>query len=99
MPEERKQLRRACRALFSSLVVGVRRAWRSLRAPRHLRLATPPNKRMHATADTLVVMLRQSCSAARDARRSAAVKVTGISMYYGLPLTEENSCVFGESRD
>jgi len=30
------------------------------------------NKRMHATADTMVVMLRQSCGAARDAQRYAA---------------------------
>jgi len=33
----------------------------------------PPNKRMHATADTKVLRLRQSCGAARDARRYAAV--------------------------
>jgi hypothetical protein len=30
---------------------------------------TPSNKRMHATADTLPVMLRQRCGAARDAQR------------------------------
>jgi hypothetical protein len=33
---------------------------------------TQSNKRMHATADTRVVMLRQPCGAARDARRYAA---------------------------
>ena len=30
---------------------------------------TPPNKRMHATADTLPVIIYQRCGAARDARR------------------------------
>jgi hypothetical protein len=30
---------------------------------------TPPNKRMHATADTTDVMLRDRLGAARDARR------------------------------
>ncbi len=29
------------------------------------------NKRMHATADTLPVIIAQSCGAARDARRYA----------------------------
>jgi hypothetical protein len=33
---------------------------------------TPHNKRMHATADTVVVKFLQKCGAARDARRYAA---------------------------
>jgi hypothetical protein len=33
---------------------------------------TQSNKRMHATADTTALMLRQSCGAARDAQRWAA---------------------------
>ena len=30
---------------------------------------TQSNKRMHATADTTILMLRERCGAARDARR------------------------------
>jgi hypothetical protein len=32
-------------------------------------VAARPNKRMHATADTEALKLRQGCGAARDARR------------------------------
>jgi hypothetical protein len=42
-----------------------------VRAPRYPKLASPPNKRMHATADTQVVKFLQRCLAARDARRYA----------------------------
>jgi hypothetical protein len=39
------------------------------RAPRHLDVAARPNKRMHATADTTAVKLRERLGAARDAQR------------------------------
>jgi hypothetical protein len=39
---------------------------------------TPHNKRMHATADTTLVMLQQWRGAARDARRYAAVSPKGM---------------------
>jgi hypothetical protein len=42
---------------------------RVLRAPRFVGLASRPNKRMHATADTQLVICLQRRGAARDARR------------------------------
>jgi len=48
----RKQLRLARVAWFSSSVCAAACELRLLRAPRHLRLGSPPNKRMHPTADT-----------------------------------------------
>jgi hypothetical protein len=44
-----------------------------LSAPRDLGVGSPPNKRMHATADTQAVINQQRLGAARDARRYAAV--------------------------
>jgi hypothetical protein len=53
-----KGLRLVRRAWFDSLVAGARRGSWELCAPRYLSIGSPPNKRMHATADTSDVMLR-----------------------------------------
>jgi hypothetical protein len=67
-----KRLRLAWRAWFDSLVADARRRSRAWRAPRYPRLVSPPNKRMHATADTTDVKSLLGCGAARDARRYTA---------------------------
>src|ERR1044072_9254484 len=53
---ERKQLRLADGAWFSSPVCDVACGYRQLRAPRCFTWASPPNKPMHPTADTNVVI-------------------------------------------
>jgi hypothetical protein len=60
------------RAWVDSLVAGAGRRSCGLRAPRYSGRASPPNKPMHPTADTsLVMFLRWGC-AAGDWQRSAA---------------------------
>jgi hypothetical protein len=69
---EGKGLRVASGAWFSSAgCAACCVCWR-WRAPRHLDGVSRPNKRMHATADTMDVKFLQWRGAARDARRSAA---------------------------
>jgi hypothetical protein len=62
------------------LLVTARAAWRALKV-------TPSNKRMHATRDTLLVMLRGRCGRARDARRWAASHSVAV---IGLPRGEDD---------
>jgi hypothetical protein len=59
-----------------SLVAGACRGSRRLRAPRFLRLVSPPNKPMHPTADTALVISLQRGGAAGDWQSSAAGGVT-----------------------
>jgi hypothetical protein len=40
-----------------------------MRAPRYLRLGSPPNKRMHPTADTLALIFGNLAGRPGDARR------------------------------
>src|SRR5829696_2278843 len=55
-PHERKELRVARGAWFSSAGWRARVRYCAGRAPRYPRLASPPNKRMHPTADTRAVI-------------------------------------------
>ena len=56
-------------AWFSSPVCDGACEVRLLRALRCINVWSPPNKRMHATADTMVVKFLQPLQAARDAQR------------------------------
>ena len=69
MPSREKAVARGVRGVDKSprrLASSARRVWR---APRLINVELRPNKRMHATADTKVVMFLQRRGAARDARR------------------------------
>jgi hypothetical protein len=69
-PHKRKELRIASGAWFSSSVCGAACELRRLRAPRCFRVGSPPNKRMHPTADTTALMLING--AARRVMRSVS---------------------------
>jgi hypothetical protein len=66
---ERKQVASSERGVVKFPGRGRGRESRMLRAPRSFTVTSPPNKRMHATADTQDVIFPRSGLAARDARR------------------------------